>query len=453
MNVTAASATTPSFLTVYPAGVTMPTASNLNFGIQATNVASANRVTVGVGTAGQIDVYNHTGSVNVDVDVDGYYSGSGGTGSAFVPITPVRVADTRTASTVGTETPIAANTTESFLLATTTPVSGIPTTATAVATNVTVVPGAKDGYLTVYPTSDTTPPVASSVNWVGNQSPAVPNFTIVDTAGTGSVDLYASAGAAINVVIDAFGYFVAPTVATATLAVAVPSALVGAPTVTVSANGTATVAIDATVKDGAAGPLVGNDTVLFTATPSVSGDICGTFSSPTAVTDSSGVATVTYTAPAYTSTTAAVCTISVEDSLYGQVGYGLIVNSSANIVTVTASPTSVLEGDSASSPVVVAWGEHGDRRGYARYRVLGRQRHGGLHHDGCQVRDVEHRDGVDRSDRHRGLDHLYGRYGCYAHSRSRLLHHHRRGHDHPRYGHGHDRPDGGPGDLPAHGDL
>ena len=297
MNVTAASATTPSFLTVYPAGVTMPTASNLNFGIQATNVASANRVTVGVGTAGQIDVYNHTGSVNVDVDVDGYYSGSGGTGSAFVPITPVRVADTRTASTVGTETSIAANTTESFLLATTTPVSGIPTTATAVATNVTVVPGAKDGYLTVYPTSDTTPPVASSVNWVGNQSPAVPNFTIVDTAGTGSVDLYASAGAAINVVIDAFGYFVAPTVATATLAIAVPSALVGAPTVTVSANGTATVAIDATVKDGAAGPLVGNDTVLFTATPSVSGDICGTFSSPTAVTDSSGVATVTYTAP------------------------------------------------------------------------------------------------------------------------------------------------------------
>ena len=238
MNVTAASATTPSFLTVYPAGVTMPTASNLNFGIQATNVASANRVTVGVGTAGQIDVYNHTGSVNVDVDVDGYYSGSGGTGSAFVPITPVRVADTRTASTVGTETSIAANTTESFLLATTTPVSGIPTTATAVATNVTVVPGAKDGYLTVYPTSDTTPPVASSVNWVGNQSPAVPNFTIADTAGTGSVDLYASAGAAINVVIDAFGYFVAPTVATATLDITVPGRRLWALPVTVSANGT-----------------------------------------------------------------------------------------------------------------------------------------------------------------------------------------------------------------------
>jgi hypothetical protein len=344
VNVTAASSTTPSFLTVYPAGVTMPTASNLNFGIQALNVAIANRVTVGVGTAGQIDVYNHTGSVNVDVDVDGYYSGAGGTGSAFVPITPVRVADTRTASAVGTETAIAANTTEAFLLATTTPVSGIPTTATAVATNVTVVPGTQDGYLTVYPTSVTTPPVASSVNWVGNESPAVPNFTIADTAGTGSVNLYASHGAPIDVVIDAFGYFVAPTVATATVDITVPHALSGAPTASVSANGTSTVAIDATVTDGAAGPVVGNDTVLFTATPTVSGDTCGTFSSPTAVTDSSGVATDTYTAPAYSTTTAAICDISVQDSIYGQVGYGIIDNTITNTVTVTASPTSVEVG-------------------------------------------------------------------------------------------------------------
>ena len=97
VNVTAEGATNPSFLTVYPAGATQPVASNLNFGIQGTNVAIANRATVGVGTNGQIEVYNHTGSVNVDVDVDGYYSGAGGAGSVFVPITPVRLADTRTA--------------------------------------------------------------------------------------------------------------------------------------------------------------------------------------------------------------------------------------------------------------------------------------------------------------------------------------------------------------------
>jgi hypothetical protein len=208
-NVTAAGATASSFLSLYPAPAvtTEPTFSNLNFGIQKTNVAIANRVTVPIGTGGDIEVYNHAGSVNVDFDVDGYYTGIGGTGSVFTPITPVRVADTRTASLVGTETPIAANTTEKFVVATTTPASGIPATATAVATNVTVVPADAAGYLTEFPTSTATNPVASDINWVANETPAVPNFTIADTAGTGDVNVYASPGASINVLMDAFGYF------------------------------------------------------------------------------------------------------------------------------------------------------------------------------------------------------------------------------------------------------
>ena len=199
-NVTAAFGTAASFLTVYPAGATMPTASNLNF---VAGQVVANRVKIGVGSSGQIEVYNHSGTVNVDVDVDGYYTGAGGTGSVFVPITPVRVADTRTASLVGTGTPIAASTSESFNIATT--ASGIPATATAVEANFTVVAGDAPGYLTVYPTSDTTNPVASDVNWVANG--IIPNFTIADTNGTGNVEVYNSHGATINLVIDAFGYF------------------------------------------------------------------------------------------------------------------------------------------------------------------------------------------------------------------------------------------------------
>ena len=206
-NVTAAGSTTPSFVTVYPAGATQPVASNLNFGKQVANQAIANRVTVGVGTGGQIEVYNHTGSVNVDVDIDGYYTGLGGTGSVFVPITPIRVADTRTASLVGTQTSIAGAATEKFAI--TTAASNIPATATAVATNVTVVPGNQGGYLTVYPTTATTNPVASDVNWTASEAPAVANFTIADTAGTGSAEFYNSHGATVDVVVDAFGYFAA----------------------------------------------------------------------------------------------------------------------------------------------------------------------------------------------------------------------------------------------------
>ncbi len=199
VNTTAAHGTKSSFLTVYPTGVTMPTASNVDF--LADHVVG-NRVTVGVGTGGRIEIYNHTGTVNVDVDVDGYYTGNGGTGSAFVPITPVRITDTRVSNN---GTPITANTSEDFNLSTT--ASGIPTAALAVAGNFAVIAGDAPGYLTVYPKSDTTVPVASDVNWAANQSPAVANFTVADTAGTGSVELYNSHGATINVVIDAFGYF------------------------------------------------------------------------------------------------------------------------------------------------------------------------------------------------------------------------------------------------------
>jgi hypothetical protein len=203
VNATAAHGSAASFLTVYPAGVTtVPTASNVNF---SAGEAVANRVTVAVGTGGQIEVYNHAGTVDVDVDVDGYYTGAGGTGSVFVPLTtPVRVTDTRGATPLN-GTPIAANTSESFNLATT--LSAIPTTASSVVGNFTVISGDASGYLSVYPSSTTVHPVSSSVNWTANET--VPNFTIADTNSTGSVEVYNSAGGTINLLIDVFGYFTA----------------------------------------------------------------------------------------------------------------------------------------------------------------------------------------------------------------------------------------------------
>jgi hypothetical protein len=329
LSATADFGTSPSFLTVYPAGVTMPTVSNVNF---TAGEAVANRVTIGIGTAGQIEVYNHTGTVNVDIDVDGYYASSG---SVFVPITPVRVADTRTASLVGTETPIGANASESFNLATA--ASGIPAAATSVAANFTVVAGATSGYLSIYPTTTTVHPVSSSVNWVANW--IVPDFTIADTAGTGSVEVYNSYGT-INLVVDDFGYFIAPTVPTAGLSLIVPSTTlaVGA---SIAATGANFDTVTATVTDGAGGAAVVGDTVLFTATPSVSGDTCGTFTPPTFVTIAGGVATTTYTPVAWTTLTAPYCTITAQDAKYGQTGSGTIANTEPGntVAVVAASPT------------------------------------------------------------------------------------------------------------------
>ena len=70
MNVTAVDPTGNSYLTVYPAGDTLPWVSNVNF--RAGN-NTANLVTVALGTNGEVTVYNFTGSVHVIADVAGYY--------------------------------------------------------------------------------------------------------------------------------------------------------------------------------------------------------------------------------------------------------------------------------------------------------------------------------------------------------------------------------------------
>ena len=190
----------PSYLTAYPAGASRPLAASLNFG---PGQIISNRSVVGVGTGGQIDIYNYAGDATVDVDVDGYYSGGDdGSGSVFVPITPIRMVDTRSPADTAA---IASGTSQSFGL--TGSPSAIPYTATAVAANFTVVPEGGAGFITVYPPSDNSPPLASDVNWAPGSGPT-PNFTVADTGGTGFVKVYNLPNSApVDLVIDDFGYF------------------------------------------------------------------------------------------------------------------------------------------------------------------------------------------------------------------------------------------------------
>lgn len=71
MNVTVDHTTWSSFLTVFPAGGTMPTASNLNWKAGTT---IPNLVTVKLGADGQVSIYNLSGSTDVIADVAGYYA-------------------------------------------------------------------------------------------------------------------------------------------------------------------------------------------------------------------------------------------------------------------------------------------------------------------------------------------------------------------------------------------
>ncbi len=70
-NVTAVNPTAASYLTVYPGDAQRPLASNLN--VSAGSLPTPNQVTVGLSATGGIRVYNLAGSVDVAIDIVGYY--------------------------------------------------------------------------------------------------------------------------------------------------------------------------------------------------------------------------------------------------------------------------------------------------------------------------------------------------------------------------------------------
>ncbi|HUY09932.1 MAG TPA: G1 family glutamic endopeptidase [Candidatus Dormibacteraeota bacterium] len=229
MNVTVTDTTAASFLTAYPSGATLPTASNLNW---VAGETVANRVVVPVGPTGQITLYNHSGNTDVIVDVDGYFTNGSTTptrASLYLAITPVRVVDTRQ-----TSGPLGGGTTIGQQLA---GVDGIGSSASAVVSNVTAVNTTAASYFTVYP-SGTSRPTASDVNWSAGQ--IVPNLTVATLSSSGSVSIYNNAGSA-DLILDAFGYFSPLSTLSTPLAItttSLPGATVGtAYSVTLAASG------------------------------------------------------------------------------------------------------------------------------------------------------------------------------------------------------------------------
>lgn len=95
MNVTATAPTSSGAVTVYPAGVTRPVASNLNI---TPNRASTNLVVVRVGVGGRVVLFNGSGgTLTLGADVAGYYlAGAPAASGAFGTLAPVRLLDTRT---------------------------------------------------------------------------------------------------------------------------------------------------------------------------------------------------------------------------------------------------------------------------------------------------------------------------------------------------------------------
>jgi hypothetical protein len=71
VNATVTQGSAQSFLTIYPEGTTRPLASNLNW---VAGQTIPNLVTVKLGTGGGITIFNSSGTVEVVLDLAGFYS-------------------------------------------------------------------------------------------------------------------------------------------------------------------------------------------------------------------------------------------------------------------------------------------------------------------------------------------------------------------------------------------
>ncbi|NNN22607.1 MAG: hypothetical protein HKL80_11480 [Acidimicrobiales bacterium] len=226
LNLTVVNATSSGYLSVYADGSTRANTSSVNF-TSSDNVS--NEVTVAVPSNGQIDIYNG-GSAGVDVivDVEGWYASSSSNiaGDSFVPITPVRIADSRCPlpsgftpanSTYGVSSTLVFTGSNSYedypggCNLASPPMSGIPLNGvSAIVAGITEINSSSSatGYLAVYPGGS--PTSTSTINFPS--SGVESNEVTAELSGDSSITFYShlasETSAKVDIVVDAEGYFV-----------------------------------------------------------------------------------------------------------------------------------------------------------------------------------------------------------------------------------------------------
>ncbi len=193
MNVTVTEPSESGFVTVWPTGAAMPTASNLNF---VPGQSVPNLVIAKLGTGGKVSLFNSTGSTHLIADVLGFFRA--GSGAHLVALSPSRLLDTRTDG--GTANPVNQTALKLGVLNR----GGVPAAGvSAVVLNVTATESSTSGFVTVYPTGAPMP-VASNLNTVAGQTRA--NLVIAKVGNDGSVALFNSSGT-VHLIADVVAYF------------------------------------------------------------------------------------------------------------------------------------------------------------------------------------------------------------------------------------------------------
>ena len=176
------------YLSTWPTGQTQPLVSTLN---DPTVTVEANAAIVPAGTNGDINVYS-SDKTDLVIDINGYFAPPGTGALHFYTLNPCRVLDTRNLSN-----PQPLNGTLSVPMAS----CNVPTSASAVVINTTVVPQTWLGYLSLWPTG-TSQPLVSTLN--ADDQAITSNMAIVPL-GNGSINAYSSNST--HLIVDVSGYF------------------------------------------------------------------------------------------------------------------------------------------------------------------------------------------------------------------------------------------------------
>ncbi|HYE14108.1 MAG TPA: delta-60 repeat domain-containing protein, partial [Pyrinomonadaceae bacterium] len=199
------------FLTFYPSGAQRPVVSNMTY---AAGQVISSAFTTTLGADGRFQIYAHS-TVNVIVDVTGYYSASalpdanGSAGLLYRALpAPFRLLDTRAGEPAchNPAAPLSGGTAFKQQAEGTCGATSVPAGAEAVTGNATVVntaAGAGFGYVTLYP-SEAERPLVSNINYVPGQ--ALSNSFTVRLGADGAFSIYVLS--TTHYITDLTGYFV-----------------------------------------------------------------------------------------------------------------------------------------------------------------------------------------------------------------------------------------------------
>ena len=193
LNLTAVGPSESTDVRAYPTrtGGAVPTVSNLN---ASRGQTVPNLVVVAVGELSQVSLRNAAGSTHLIADLAGWWTGDD-SASAFHPLDPVRLADTRSGPPVGpggTRDVVVAG------------VGRVPAQATAVVLTVTAVGATGASDVRAYPAGTGEVPTVSNLNVVAGRT--VANAVVVPIGADGSVRLRNAQGS-VHLVVDLAGFW------------------------------------------------------------------------------------------------------------------------------------------------------------------------------------------------------------------------------------------------------